>query len=735
MQAAETNDQVVRFAATVRREFEVGRHDGTPLPASPYAGLGGTLLSEFSRAETDRMDVEQRWLKDLRQYRGIYEPDVEAKLKGRSKAFMRKTRVKVKTVDARLMDLLFPVNRERNYNVKPTPKPSAPPEVIEQVRNSLREKFERDPAEDEFEEALLKQLQERADAMASTIDDQLVDIRYKSLAKQVLHSGNLYGTGILKGPLIETRMRMRYIYQGGKWVNCREEYRLPFVDFVPLWRFYPDMNATELEGCRYAWERHLLSKPAMLALKKNRSFDGVAIQRHVDAYPMGHAQKRQFEDQLRAVGDNKTYKTTETGDYEILERWGWIDADMLKRCGCPLPPGMGEVAFGNVWVLPHGEVVKFVLEPVAGMLWPYHFYYFDKDETSIFGEGLAAIIRDDQDMINSGMRALLDNLAITAGPQLEVFTQHIDPRTKMNEVYPFKVWPRTGGDPQYPVIRAINIDSHSRDLSEVVQKFDNNADEVTAIPKYFYGDNPTQGAAGTMGGLSMLQSNANIALKDQVISYDEGITVPFIAGMYHWNMNPLLNPDPNCKGDYEVEATGAASLVAKEVRGQMLNQYGASLQPEERPFVDWRKFAQQKAEAHELVGIIKTEKQIEADENSDLAKAQRALDERTQQLMVAEMEKKVAKLGAEVERIAAMTTNERVKSAYAAMQAAGVAVTSPAVAPAGDEILRSAGWRDAAPGTDTAGTVASVPPQSSPPMPETAGAGANAGIETAEIPG
>ena len=30
--------------------------------------------------------------------------------------------------------------------------------------------------------------------------------------------------------------------------------------------------------------------------------------------------------------------------------------------------------------------------------------------------------------------------------------------------------------------------------------FDNSADEVTAIPKFWYGENPTQGAAGTASG-------------------------------------------------------------------------------------------------------------------------------------------------------------------------------------------------------------------------------------------
>lgn len=68
------------------------------------------------------------------------------------------------------------------------------------------------------------------------------------------------------------------------------------------------------------------------------------------------------------------------------------------------------------------------------------------------------------------------------------------------------------------------------ELIQVMQVFDANADEVTAVPKFTYGDNPRSGAAATMGGLSMLMAQANIALKDFVVSWDEGVTKPFHHG-------------------------------------------------------------------------------------------------------------------------------------------------------------------------------------------------------------
>lgn len=87
--------------------------------------LGVTLLAEFAQAVLDRRETEQRWLTDLRQYRGLYDPGVEVQFgKNRSKAFVRLTRVKVKTANARVADLLFPTTSDRNWTAEPTAVPS-----------------------------------------------------------------------------------------------------------------------------------------------------------------------------------------------------------------------------------------------------------------------------------------------------------------------------------------------------------------------------------------------------------------------------------------------------------------------------------------------------------------------------------------------------------------------------------------------------------------------------------
>lgn len=712
---------------------------------NPLFNLGVDLLSEFREAELLRKDAEDRWLMDLRQYRGQYEPEEEGRMKG-SRAFMRKTRVKTESVDARLMDLLFPANRDQNYSIEATPEPSIPTPLRKKLIDLLTEANEGQPPDTQTLKAAIKDAADHAAAkMATRIEDQLAEARYRDVARKVLHSGNLYGTGILKGPLVERRTRLSYAWddEKGRFTQHQKSFAAPFLAHVPLWRWYPDMAVTDLPDARYVWEHHRLSKADMVDLVSRKTFAAEKIKAHLRAHPDGDIRPRTYETELRMMGEQRSLTGShKTGQYDVLERWGWLEADWLRACGCDIPDErLHEAFFSNVWMLPDGQVIKAVLQPIEGMQWPYHLYYLDKDETSIFGEGLATIMRGDQQMLNAAVRMLLDNAAVTAGPQFEVFVPAFPPQANLTDIHPLKVWPRTGGDFQYPAVRQLNFTSHMPELIQVMQLFDANADEVTAIPKFTYGDNPTKGAAGTMGGLSMLLGQANISLKDLVISWDEGITKPFISGLYHWNMK--FSADDTIKGDFDVVAKGASSLVAKEVRGQALAQYAATLQPEERPFIKWIKLANQKADAMDLSDVVMDDAEFEAFQQEPAQQMQQQMMQMQQQLEMASAQAKVAELQAKANKAEAEAMNRKIEAVYAAMQAAGIAAENPVIAPAGDAILQSAGWQDATPEQPMTDEMQQAgeqgAPMEQPPSngmdakPSSPFVGQRAGIQTAEM--
>jgi hypothetical protein len=761
--------------------------------------LGTRLLVEFAEAENDRRVTEERWLKDLRQYRGQYDPEVLALIgPKRSRAFVRKTRVKVKTIDSRVEDLLFPSGSEKNWEISPTPLPTISNEARKLVSEGLQ-KILLDQAKKEktiqvqrmqaaqaqgqpvppmppqqppmvtkqmVDDAIQEICKKASKKMAKVIDDQLTEVAYKRVSKQAIHSAHLYGTGIVKGPLVERRIRSSFVNEGGKWVEKSESYVVPFVDYVPIWRFYPDMGADTLANCRYVYERHQMVYADLAKLAELKSFNGPVIKSYLKSHPKGEVTVKLIDNELKIIGGRTANQGTDDGKFEVLERWGWLTGEDLQAVGVKVPEERcHEAFFANVWLLPNGEVIKAVLQPINGVTWPYQMYYFDKDETSIFGDGLASIMRDDQTMLNAATRLMLDNAAISSGTMIEVNTNLLSNMEQGTEVEPWKVWFRNNQLPGTPAVRAISLPSNLDELTTLANRFDINIDEISAIPRYMTGENASQGAAATASGMSMLMGAANIMVKDLISGWDEGVTRPFISALYRWNMQ--FHPDNEIKGDFDVKARGSASLVAREVRAQQLNNFTASVSNElDAPYIKRDSLLRQRAEANELSDVVKTEDEVMAEQNNEMMQMQQQLVQKQQELALAELTEKVklltanaAKAMADVDLIRAKTTEVKVGAVYSALQAGGVATQSPQVAPAGDEILRSSGWEDATPdpsirdlsGAAVQGSAMGQLPPANGPMPvppqdaetdtadiqdlqpQTGQVGMQAGIETEEI--
>lgn len=722
-----SSDEAVQVAQYAAAHEEIQRAEATGSQPVAVDALGSRFIAEFQQSERERLETELRWLEDLRQYKGKYDPDVLSKIGKRSKAFVRKTRVKVKTINSRVSDLIFPAGSEKNWSVDPTTNPSIDSQErkrIEQQLNQAAAQQKRTVDKSEVDQAIIMAAREAAKGMSKAIDDQLMEARYKEEALKAIHNGHLYGTGILKGPLVERKVRTRFRHEvvdevvngvktGKKvqrWSQYSESYVVPFVESVPIWRFYPDMSATSIHDCRFAYELHLMPRHKLAELAERPSFDRKRIMAYLDANPNGSVVRtsRHYETQLKALGERNATQLYTSGQFELLERWGWISGRDLKDANIEVPPDrIHESFFANVWLLPNGQIIRAVLQPINGITWPYYFYYFDKDETSIFGEGLSAIMRDDQAMLNAAVRMMLDNAAISAGPQLEVAVDLLHSMENIDEIVPWRIWKRNSKSGNQQAIRAVDLNSHLPELTALAQMFEQNADETTAIPRYMSGENATQGAAGTAAGMSMLMAAANIVIKDLITSWDEGVMRPFITAMYHWNMQ--FNSDNSIKGDYDVKARGTASLIAKEVRARQLNEFAAmASDPQDAPFIKRHKLLQARAEANELSDVVKTEDEVRQEQESEQAQKARAMQEQMAQAQVAEAVAKAKAMEAKAEltmkqadevlaKITSMANADmvaKVEAIYAALQAGGTATRDPLIAPAADEILKSAGFKD-----------------------------------------
>lgn len=580
IETAEDKD-VQDFLDSVSDDLAVDAESDTEQADPDPQGLAAFVRDAFDRSDSARQSIEYKWLDALRQYKGMYTPEVLERIDPyRSRAFVRITRTKVKTVDSRLSDLLFPANGDKNWAIDPTLLPQFNPKKEAAILEVVSQDQGKQITPEELYVLMQDEAKSQAAKMSKTIEDQLTELKYREIMRDVIHSGNMYGTGILKGPLVSVSENRQYYKKEKsgdteKWILQDYDTITPFIENVRIWDVYPDMEATMPSDCRYIIQRRKMDKHAVVGLTKRSDFNADLVSDYLVSNPDGDYEKKDFENQLTSMGDvidSGVADAAHSKKYEVLEFWGYVDANDLNEVGVDIPEKMqGQVELAaNIWVL-GDKVIKASLVPMEGVKWPYFFYYYDKDETSIFGEGIPSIMSDPQDLTNAAFRAMCDNAAISAGPQIEVNLSLLSEDEDPRDIYPFKVWMRTGdaADAANPAVRVFTLPSYTTEFERMIELFRTYGDEVTSIPRQMWGEPSGGGQAGrTASGLSMLMGSANITIKDQVKNFDDGITKPFISAMYHWNMK--FNSDNDIKGDYAVVARGTSSLIAKEIRANSL---------------------------------------------------------------------------------------------------------------------------------------------------------------------
>lgn len=574
------------------------------------SALGSRLYSQFVEARNVRRELEDRFLRDLRAFKGVYDPEVERLIgKNRSHTYTKQTRIKVKAVDSRLMDLMFPGGTEKNWSLQASPvsdHPAPPDQLAQFMAVNMRL-----PTPEEQVAMAHAEAERRAALMSQELEDQLSELKYRKIMRQVIHSGNLFGTGFLKGPLVEERPQTAWVPNAmGGWAPQTTTKLRPYFEFVPVWDIYPDPAALWLTDADYVYQRYVFNRSKLLELAARPDFDGKTIRDYLDGHREGTATFLPWELELRAMDSETTRIKPRERRYEVLEFWGTMRPDDFGALQLEEPPD-ADMLWVNVWLL-GDEIIKAVPQPIEGVRIPLFAYYFSKDESSIFGDGIALIMRDDQEALNAATRAMLDNAAITAGPQLDVNVDLLADGEDPRDVRPFKTWLRTGigSEANTPAIRAISLQSHTQEYLEIAKRFDDNIHELT-VPAYMHGD-AEKGVGRTVGGLSMLMSTAQVPLKEQMASLDDDITEPMVTALYNWNMQ--FSEREDIKGDYKVVVKGTTSLVAREVRSQALEQFAAStLNQFDAPYIDRVELLRQRVLAQELPeSIIYNPQQMQA---------------------------------------------------------------------------------------------------------------------------
>lgn len=626
------------------------------LDTTALAALGQKLASDFQQYENDRKIAELRWMKNLRQRIGVYDPDIEAKLDpNRSKAYPKLTRVKSVSMLARLMHLLFS-GGTKNWGVTASPVPNLSVEDLASVLQGLMDSAQQGaPITDEAIEAAVRTFaMGRAKNLETEIADQLTEIGgdrtvdYVALVRKVLMSGITYGMGVLKGPYAREQKQRRWQRSNNQLIPQEVDALVPQFDFCSLWDYYPDMSARYTHQMDGQFERQVLSRQQLreLADQQEPHFQQVILG-YLKDNASGNYRSRPFETELRTLGPHINVPVNDGRKYEIIIWDGYLSGHYLFGCGVEVTEAQKkEQVRAVVWML-DGKVIRAVLNPWSLLNEPkiksYHHFIFEEDDSSLVGEGLPQIMRDSQMGVCAAVRMVLDNGGVVCGPMLEVNTEMLTPGQDYDSIHAYKVLRRedTGVSQQYPAVREISIESKIGDLNTIKDMFLDFADRETFVSAQTGGDmskSPSE-PFRTATGASMMRGDAALPFKDVVRNFDQFTNSVFSALIA---FNKHFNTKPSIKGDFQPVAMGSTSLIAKEVLGMQYDQLVQTLTDEEKLYIDWRKLLKARLDVRDMDNSVIVDDTEATRREQAQAAAQQAQAQQQAELMRAEVRKLLA---------------------------------------------------------------------------------------------
>ena len=626
---AEEENTLIQNADGIYFE-SVENEEGMNLNLEPELNnkLAGLIQDRFTSSELARDADEGRWMTAYHNYRGLYPKNVKFRESEKSRVFVKVTKTKVLAAFGQLVDVIFGGNKFP-IGVSETKVPEGVPEIahldtanpVPGIETSAEEQEEQ-PTDDPFDVGYegdgrtlkpgatygtgkfegpldkqaegslvegasanpqipeMKPAQKAARRMEKLIHDQIEESNGASEIRNALFESSLFGTGIVKGPFNFNKTLNRWDdNEDGERTYNPVEVRVPRIEFVSIWDFFPDPNATSINECEFVIHRHKLNRSQFRSLSKLPYFDKDQIRGCLEMGP--NYEEKDYEYELK---DDNRMSDIGSAKYEVLEYWGIMDAQYAREVGMELSDDvddLDEVQI-NAWVS-NGKVLRAVINPFTPHRIPYHAFSYEKNPYSFFGIGVAENMDDSQKIMNGHARMAIDNLALSGSLVFDVDETALVGGQTM-EIYPGKVFRRQAGVPG-TAINGLKFPNTSTENMMMFDKFRQLADEQTGIPSYSHGQTGVQSMTRTASGMSMLLGAASLNIKTVIKNLDDFLLKPLGEAYFQWNMQ-FLESKLGVKGDLEVKATGTASLMQKEVRSQRLTTFLQSVQnPAIAPFV------------------------------------------------------------------------------------------------------------------------------------------------------
>ena len=644
------NDNTFLTANNLYEEVEGEAGKTLSLEDDQRINLVGIIKDRFQKAEDARNTDEKRWLKSYENYRGLYSKGVKFRESEKSRVFVKVTKTKVLAAFGQLVDVIFgtgkfPIGisethmpegeKENAYLDANNPTPGLETSIPDNIGNRLEDEpqenlydigYEGDGrvlkagatyGTGMFEETIenqadalgllkeglspLPQAAELSPAakaarrMEKLVHDQIEESNGSAEIRNALLEAALLGTGIVKGPF-------NFNKKLHKWDNNEDgireynplEVRVPRIEFVSCWDFYPDPTATNIEECEFIIHRHKMNRSQLRQLRHMPYFNTDAIRECIQMGP--NYEEKDFESQLK---DDYNVDESYAPNFEVLEYWGIMDAEYAREVGIDLPDSvddLDEVQI-NAWVS-GDKLLRAVINPFTPYRIPYNAFPYERNPYNFFGIGVAENMDDSQQIMNGHARMAIDNLALAGSLVFDVDESALVGGQNM-EVYPGKIFRRQAGMPGQSIY-GLKFPNTAPENMMMFDRFRQLADEQTGIPSYSHGQTGVQSMTRTASGMSMLLGASSLNIKTVIKNLDDFLLKPLGESYFQWNMQ-FFEGDLDVVGDLEVRATGTNSLMQKEVRSQRLTMFLQTAQsPAIAPFVKVSKLVSELAYSLDL---------------------------------------------------------------------------------------------------------------------------------------
>jgi hypothetical protein len=577
--------------------------------------------------------VDKRWLEDEDQYNAKdniakqasqmmtsveqgYPVTTQGSKPHRSTVYIGLTRQKTNAAEARLADILLPTD-DRNWGIQPTPKP----DVMGASRDD-RMAADRDTGQPmmnpetqeplsmkDIARAAMQVAREKAKAMQTEMDDQLVECDYNSEVRKMLHNAARLGTGVIKGPVVTSRTRKAW--QPYKDMQGNQIHQIEIVQEMSPASFSVDpRNCWPDPGCgdnvhagKGLYERERITVRQVRDLAKQPGFMKDQLRKVLEEGPKKSAtfQELKDEDQRDLARDT----------YEMWTYWGEVDYEDLEAAGVNVGDKDELRTMSACVVMINSTIVKAYVNPLDGGDIPYDFFVWEKVSDSVWGYGIPYLMRAQQRVLNAAWRQMMDNAGVSSGPQIIVKAGSIQPADKQWQLSARKIWWATDDvDDVRKAFTAVEFNSYQGELANIIKMAMELADQETGVPMITQGE---KGAApDTVGGMQMLMNSANVVLRRIVKQFDDMVTKPHIRRYYDYNM--LYNENEEIKGDFTVNARGSSALLVRDIQNQaFLNLLAAGANPVYGVYLDTQKLFEKALQAQHIdpAEVFKSEEELE----------------------------------------------------------------------------------------------------------------------------